>query len=240
MWLTQRGEEKGKLWGKRYFPPFCPLISQEEKHIRLTILISIAFKKLDLCNEYLPGGMPAGRWQPACLGAEGVRFPLSLSLSTCYVWCEYSLRWEEGHLLGFCEFMWHCVGCWGVVYPLEKCSVTTTLLFPSVPPVSGSEAVALPDARMKLPLRAKLWPCSLCRWPKQLLTEATPAAQPYPHMVGPCPTTSWGTQAGHSSKGTRSSITSGYRIWQEQRERPECGRKNRWVFSRQNRGKSNK
>lgn len=108
-----------------------------------------------------------------------------------------------------------------------------------------------------LSLAVRQWPCRMQGWSSlsepscdpavsaggqksQLLTEATPAAQPYPHMVGPCPTTSWRTQAGHSSKGTRSSKTSGYRIWQEQRERPECGRKNRWVFSRQNRGKSNK
>lgn len=67
MWLTQRGEEKGKLWGKRYSPPCCPLISQEEKHIKFAVLISIVFKKSNLCNEYLPGGSPAGCWQPGFL-----------------------------------------------------------------------------------------------------------------------------------------------------------------------------
>lgn len=67
MWLTQRGEEKGKLWGKCYSPPSCPLISREEKHIKFAVLISIVFKKSNLCNEYLPGRSPAGCWQPGFL-----------------------------------------------------------------------------------------------------------------------------------------------------------------------------
>lgn len=67
MWLTQRGEEKGKLWGKCYSPPSCPLISQEEKHIKFAVLISIVFKKSNLCNEYLSGRSPAGCWQPGFL-----------------------------------------------------------------------------------------------------------------------------------------------------------------------------
>lgn len=239
MWLTQRGEEKGKLWGKRYFPPFFPLISQEEKHIRLAILISIAFKKLDLCNEYLPGRMPAAHWQPACLGAEGVHFPLSLSLSPCYVWCKGSLRWGEGH---FCGFLW---------VPVTLCGVLGCCLSPGelschhhtfvslCPTCLWGEAVVPLDARLKLPLRAKLWPYSLCRWPKVSASHwGHPCSPAIPSYGGHCPTPSWGTQAGPSSK--EASKTCGYRIWQKLRERPESGRKNEWVFSRQNRGKSNK
>lgn len=89
MWLTQRGEEKGKLWGKRYSPPFCPLISQKEKHIKLADLISIVFKKSNLCNEYLPGERPVRHRQLFFLGTVWCRWcvfpplPLSLSPSLC-------------------------------------------------------------------------------------------------------------------------------------------------------------
>lgn len=105
--------------------------------------------------------------------------------------------------------------------------------------VFGSEAVVLLDARLKLPLRAKLWPHSLCRWPKVTASHwGHPYSPAIPSYGGPLSHTLLGNTGYPSTK--EAPKTCGYRIWQELRERPESGRKNRWVFSRQNRGKSNK